>query len=142
MIRFLQSDQEREELRLLLERFHTAHRAQHGHNHSLAAYGCYTERVTRYAPHNARILEIGSGDAKAAMSLASLGYEVTAVDFYSDARLEELYEEASDLNIRFIGGGFSLGTFEKGPWDVICARNVFEHLLNLEEVLDAICSVT
>ena len=97
-------------------------------------YVDYMRRVLPLLPQRERLLEIGCGHGFFLERALALGFdEVLGVE-----PSREAVEIASPLvRHRIRTGVFSDGLFEPGSFDVVCAFQVFDHLPNPNEVLDA-----
>ena len=135
MIKFVKSPEELERLRAVLDSFYVQHRQEDSHDHHLESYSEYMDLVEEYAHPKSKILEIGSGTAVVANALAERGYEVHAVDCYSDNKINELSEKFQQPRLKLHGGGILSFHEKKDTFDLVCSRCTFEHLLDLEDVL-------
>lgn len=78
-----------------------------------------------------RALDLGCGPGRNSLHLASLGYEVDAVDLSPTAVrwAEERAREAGATGIRFVcGDAFAPGTALDGPYDLVYDSGCFHHL--------------
>jgi SAM-dependent methyltransferase len=96
------------------------------------AHWSFSERlhgkITRYLPHNGRVLDIGCGPGYSDLWLASKGYNVVGVD--SDHGLVDLARRCSDrlgLEAAFhVGDAFDLKDYH-GSFDLAYSVGVLEH---------------
>ncbi|MEU3749914.1 MULTISPECIES: class I SAM-dependent methyltransferase [Streptomyces] len=80
-------------------------------------------------PAGGKALDLGCGPGRNALHLASLGFDVTAVDLSPTAIAwaEERAREAGTENVRFVNGdAFAVGL--DGPYDLVYDSGCFHHL--------------
>jgi SAM-dependent methyltransferase len=93
------------------------------------------ELIEEFADPKSKILEIGSGTAVVANELAKRGHIVSAVDCYSEEKINEISNKFQQPRLTLHGGGVLFLTEAESAFDLVCSRCTFEHLLDLEEVL-------
>jgi glycosyltransferase involved in cell wall biosynthesis len=83
-----------------------------------------------------RILDLGCADGTFAARLHALGHHVTGVDLVARDGVQSRVD-------RFVGGDLSTGLPEEidGPFDVVIAADVLEHVREPERILDQVRSV-
>ncbi len=99
----------------------------------------YVELVTRFAPQDGKILDLGCGNGISSRLLNQSGFDVVGTDisslFLEDARKWEnptlQYEVCDVLELPFADGSF----------DVICSNELVEHLPDVETALSEMVRV-
>ncbi|MEU7511443.1 class I SAM-dependent methyltransferase [Streptomyces sp. NPDC042898] len=81
-------------------------------------------------PVGGKALDLGCGPGRNALHLASLGFDVTAVDLSPTAIAwaEERAREAGAENVRFVCGDAFRGPALDGPYDLVYDSGCFHHL--------------
>ncbi|MEU3688005.1 class I SAM-dependent methyltransferase [Streptomyces narbonensis] len=81
-------------------------------------------------PAGGRALDLGCGPGRNTLYLASLGYEVDAVDLSATAIrwAEERATEAGAEGVRFVHGDAFAATALEGPYDLVYDSGCFHHL--------------
>jgi SAM-dependent methyltransferase len=80
-------------------------------------------------------IDLGAGTGIQSLALASLGFEVLAIDF-NDKLLEELEARGKDYRIQFIKDDIRVSSMyiDKHPELVVCAGDTITHLDSIGEV--------
>ncbi|MEU5215276.1 class I SAM-dependent methyltransferase [Streptomyces sp. NPDC020807] len=81
-------------------------------------------------PEDGKVLDLGCGPGRNTRYLASLGYEVDAVDLSATALAwaEERTRELGTENVRFVHGNAFTSTELDGPYDLVYDSGCFHHL--------------
>lgn len=95
----------------------------------------YVSIIERYAPRGAAVLEFGAGTWRSPMLLNHAGFRVVGCDMFSE-------EDLAAYRAR-VGDGAQLVSYDgrrvplpDASVDVVSSRNVFEHILHVDAMLD------
>lgn len=94
--------------------------------------------LNQVAP-GSKVLEIGCGGGHAASKLASLGYNVTAVDFSSVA--VALAKKKYGKTVKFVQGNACSLNFPANYFDAVLSIELIEHLENVDQHLEEVHKV-
>ena len=102
-----------------------------------AAYRAAADLVKEIGP-DARVLDAGCGEGYGAATLAAVAGHVVALDRDSDA-VRHARRRYVEPNLLFITGDLTdPATIPEGPFDLVVALHVFDHLENPEAAVDAL----
>jgi len=95
----------------------------------------YAQFISRYAVPGSSLLDFGTGSWRLPLSLSAHGFKVTGVDIFSDAdlaRFSALLEGSGATLMSYDGKKLP---FADNSFDTVSSRNVFEHIINVGNVL-------
>lgn len=91
---------------------------------------------------NRRVLDVGCGGGFLTEEIAKFGMEATGLDPSAPSlAAARIHAESLGLKIQYIEGVGEKLPFENDEFDMVFCCDVFEHVVNLEKVLDEICRV-
>lgn len=97
---------------------------------------CIIQMLARAVPPaQGRILEIGCGVGNIAIPIASLGYNITALDIHEPSIIQA-QQRNSFGNLQFVYG--SVDRVNPGEYDVIILTEVLEHVKKHQEMIGSI----
>lgn len=107
--------------------------------HGQMEYRTTMEYIHRYAPKDAKLLEVGAGTGRYSIALAKEGYDVTAVELV-EHNLALLRANGAGLeNLRSAqGDALDLSRFKNGEFDITLLLGPMYHLYAKEDVDRAI----
>jgi SAM-dependent methyltransferase len=94
----------------------------------------YVGIVQQFAPNGASVLEFGAGTWRSPMMLHRAGFRVFGCDLFSDEDLVRMRERVGDAAQLLTYDGHRVPLPAESV-DVVTSRNVFEHILHVDEML-------
>jgi SAM-dependent methyltransferase len=94
----------------------------------------YIDRVRRYAPAGARILDLGCGSGLVSLALADLGYDVVSCDVSRDM-LNVLERERGDRRIETRCGDAYAIPAADGEFDMVISRMFIQHFVDWPKIV-------
>jgi ubiquinone/menaquinone biosynthesis C-methylase UbiE len=116
----------------------TAYLTENIGGHDRAYFQVYLDRVRKYVPEKAHLLDLGCGTGFSSMLLGELGYRVTGVDISS------LFLDPSNESERvsLVVADASHLPFPDGTFDAVTSYAFIEHVADVALVLDQMIRVT
>jgi SAM-dependent methyltransferase len=95
----------------------------------------YVSLIQRFAPRGASVLEFGAGTWRSPLMLQRAGFRVVGCDLFSEADLAECCERLGDAAQLVTYDGRRVPLPDSSV-NVVTSRNVFEHILHVDSMLD------
>jgi SAM-dependent methyltransferase len=96
----------------------------------------YASFVSQFAPKGAKLLEFGAGSWRLPATLARYGFKVTGCDIFSSDDLDRFSRHLQHLDAELVNYDGQQLPFENATFEVISSRNVFEHIIHVERMLE------
>ena len=115
--------------------------------HDEAYHRPFVELVNRYAPSNAKILELGCGNGVAAMLLNRSGHDVVGTDisalFLEDAATwQKTATREGEHSLEYRVCDVLELPFQDEAFDVVCSNELIEHVPDVETAVSEMVRVT
>lgn len=106
-------------------------------SHGKEYFALYIERVCRYVPKGAHVLDLGCGTGVSCVLLAERGFKVTGVDI-SDKFLDK---NLTGECVQLVAADAKALPFPDGSFDAVTSYEFMEHVFGVEGVLDEMIRV-
>lgn len=108
------------------------------HRHGIVEYTTAMKYISELLSHmnNPKIIDVGAGTGKYSVSLASEGYDVTAVEL---VKHNLMTLKAKNTSVKaFLGNATNLSMFKDNSFDMVLLFGPLYHLINKEDKLKAL----
>lgn len=96
----------------------------------------YAEFISHFAAKGSMLLDFGTGSWRLPLSLSRHGFDVTGVDIFSEDDLVRFSSKLEGSGAKLLTYDGKTLPFPDQSFDVVSSRNVFEHIINVDDVLN------
>jgi ubiquinone/menaquinone biosynthesis C-methylase UbiE len=141
-LRLVKNQEELKQIAQMLKRFYEERPDSYGlMDREQAAYDAYAEAISRNTSPSGKVLDLGCGTYRTPLLIHQRGFAAAGCDIFSDEKLHEYRARLPANGPELVAYDGATLPFDDHTFDTVASLCVFEHVTNVEAILNEISRV-